>query len=220
MSGTNRPLLSVQRQMNRKMFRHPWEKGAYPCNRGQCSLSDGNFSVVPFQQSQPSRRLQPRFLLGVHQVHLQPLSASWHCHRVCLKSYMEDDKISLHASLCKTSRELQTFWFGWPTPWLILAMDTVQGDDAALKKAAASGKLVLWPPEIFASVHLPMALKFLNSVSLQTFLMSPFSPPVPLSCLLLPVLLIIVLFCRCSGLLLTKTTLRQHSLPPALPTSW
>lgn len=153
--------------MNRNMFRHPWEKRDYLCNRGQCSPSDGNCSVVPFQQSQPSRRLQPRFLLGV-QVHLQPLSASWHCHRVCLKGYVEDDKISLHASLCKTSRELQTFWFGWPTPCLILAMDTVQGDVAALKKAAASGKLVLWPPEIFAPVHLPVVLKFFNSVSLQT----------------------------------------------------
>lgn len=82
---------------------------------------------------------------------------------------MEDDKISLHASLCKKSRELQKVWFGWSTPCLILAMDTVQGDDAALKKAAAAGKLVLWPPEIFASVHLPMALKFLNSVSLRPF---------------------------------------------------
>lgn len=45
--------------------------------------------------------------------------------------------------------------------------------------------------------------------------MSPFSPPVPLSCLLLPILLIIVLFCRCSGLLLTKTTLR-HGTPSLL----
>lgn len=38
------------------------------------------------------RRLQPRFLLGVHQVYFHPPSARWHCHIGWIKIYVEDDK--------------------------------------------------------------------------------------------------------------------------------
>lgn len=122
------------------------------------------------------RRLQPRFLLSIHQVHLQPLSARWHYHRGWLKAYVEDDKRitacftvqgkqgALHT---QTATERSGF-LGSTVPDIAYRQNPKRCCSSEERTICLEISRVLWPPGLFVPFYLPLVLRLLNSLFLAS----------------------------------------------------